>query len=81
MFWVTSSVSVNQHGKSWKIMGNQLSSVVTVPQLVINQPSSVSYIFPYGGFHSHGGTQARWLVFVRENPNLKRMMTGGTPMT
>ena len=22
-----------------------------------------------------------WLVFVRENPNLKRMMTGGTPMT
>ena len=33
----------------------------------------------YGGFHSHGGTPNGLLI--RENPNLKWMMTGGTPMT
>ena len=31
------------------------------------------------GFHSHGGTPiAGW--FIRENPNLKWMMTRGTPV-
>ena len=28
-----------------------------------------------GGFHSHGGSQ-KWMVFVRENPNLKWMIWG-----
>ena len=32
----------------------------------------------YGAFHSYGGTPiAEW--FIRENPILKWMMTGGTP--
>ena len=28
-----------------------------------------------------GVPQARWMVFIRENPNLKWMGTGGSPMT
>ena len=31
------------------------------------------------GFHSHGGTPNGW--FVVENPNLKWMGTGGTPIS
>ena len=34
----------------------------------------------YGGFLKWG-TPNSWMVFVREHPNLKWMMTGGTPMT
>ena len=34
-----------------------------------------------GGFHgARGVPQARWWVFVRENPNLQWMMTWGTPI-
>ena len=35
-------------------------------------------MWPFGAFHSHGGTP-NWMVFVRENPNLNWhwMMTGG----
>ena len=32
--------------------------------------------YKVGGFLSHGGTQ-KWMV-IRENPDLKWMMTGGT---
>ena len=38
----------------------------------------VSMILPFGGFH-HGGTPYSWMVFVRENPIYKWMMTGGYP--
>ena len=34
----------------------------------------------YGGFHSHGG-KPKWMVYFMDNPDLKWMMTGGTPMT
>ena len=34
----------------------------------------------YGRFHSHGGAP-KWLVYFLENPNLKWMMTGGTPIS
>ena len=35
---------------------------------------------PFGGFHSHGGTRiAGW--FIVEHPNLKWIMTGGTPIS
>ena len=39
----------------------------------------VSMILPFGGFH-HGGTPYSWMVFVRENPIYKWMMTGGSPI-
>ena len=39
----------------------------------------VSYSF-MGAFHKYGIPNS-WMVFVRENPNLTWMMTGGTPMT
>ena len=32
----------------------------------------------YGGFHSHGGTPARWMVFLRENPS--KMDVLGVPL-
>ena len=35
-----------------------------------------------GGFQLvMGDPQARWMVHFMENPDLKWMMTGGTPMT
>ena len=34
-----------------------------------------------GGSSSSWGYPNSWMVFVRENPNLKWMRTGGTPMT
>ena len=38
-------------------------------------------IYIYGGFLSHGGTKNdKWMV-IRDNPTLKWMMTGGTPMS
>jgi hypothetical protein len=33
----------------------------------------------YGGFHTWGYPNS-WMVFVRENPIYKWMMTGGTPI-
>ena len=38
---------------------------------------------PYGGFHKWGYIPHSWMVkkLRMENPNLKWMMTGGTPMT
>ena len=35
----------------------------------------------YEGFLSHGGIPNSWMVFVRENPIIKWMMSGGTPIS
>ena len=38
------------------------------------------HVLLYAGFHSHGGTPiAGW--FIRENPNLKWMITRATPIS
>ena len=47
-------------------------------------PSFDGYHIPSGGKHKgfsiNGGSPIGWLVFVRENPIYKWMMTGGTPI-
>ena len=43
----------------------------------MEDPAIVAWGFPA---RNMGVPQARWMVFVRENPNLTWMMTWGTPV-
>ena len=57
-----------------------VSSNLTIGFLESDSSQGYEHIF-ICGFPEKGIPQARWMVFVRDNPHLKWMMTRATPMT